>query len=1075
MRRQLSFLILLLLGLGSARGQVLTKPSPVIWPNGGQWPREVLAMVNVDAARVWVLADGLRFAARIPGESDSVAVWTERYVNAKGGVLELQPEGVPTTFILGRQAPVTVRGAATAWLRGVYPGVDLELRVEEGYLKTWWHGADLEPITVAFEGAEPRRSRRDPSVLQLATPAGLAELRAPLAYTATNRPVTPTWQPRGAHWTLLAPGAVRVDPTYVFSSFSGSLSDNFGYTATYDLKGRTWLGGVAFGAQFPTQNGIQPNFGGGGVDMVFMLFNPTGTGIISATYLGGSGQEQPHSLRVAPNGDLVIKGITTSQNFPVTVTGYDTSMAVNTGAGSQNGGGVVYSSATDLALVRLDSTGSALKASTYYGRLGFDGIQDQSLPHYGDPARGDVWVSAQGVWIATASRSRGMATWPLDTSRGGGVDGLLAHFSPNLDSLRWATYVGGPDLDGLTSLIPTTTPQGLRLAVTGWTQGMGTLTGQGIFTAPLPQSQAYYGLFDLATGQRIAETYLQPQFCTSYGFLAAQNPAGSYAAVGDSGAVLLSLGLGTSCTGGGVYSGPLAPTAGLFQNPNSTQLLVWVSALGDSIYRTQYVGNGQLNRRISPTALQVDDCGSAYFSGWFGGLNGGPITGLYTSPDALQPTTDGKDFYFLVLDRKGAAAYASYFGGTGPVDEHVDGGTSRFDPNGVIHQAICAGCGGSDNLPIFPPNAHSATNNASNCNMAGIQIAFELTAAAAKLDLSVDTICAGDSLYLTGTTTRTDLLSIAWGDGSSDSLAPLPLPGHVYSVPGTYLIQIVAYDTLCLTQAVANLNVYVLPGSAVQADAVLQYDPCDPDRTLNLVPGPNLSAQWLVLYGGNGSVDTLAPPYSWTGTALTTTYTAWLVAYDEVCGRRDSSYLEAAFRPALSTPGASVNAPPCLNGQSVRGLGIPGNAAVSYWRTPAGGVIPGFNVLWPAAGAGTQTAWFVVADTICGTKDSVALTYSILGADLDSLTMPNVFTPNGDGINDLLRLRSAEAQTLDQLDLKVYNRWGQTVFQTNDPNFAWDGRYLDRLLSPGVYVFHLSWQSACGTHGDQHGTLTINQ
>lgn len=1066
-------MMLLWLGLGSANGQVLLKPSPLIWPNGGQWPREVLAMVNVDAARVWVLADGLRFAARIPGESDSVAVWTERYVNAQGGVLELQPEGPPTTFVLGRQDPVTVRGASTAWLRGVYPGVDLELRVEHGHLKTWWHGADLKPIAVAFEGAEPRRARRDASVLQLATAAGVAELRAPLAYTVSNRPVAPSWQPRGPHWTLSAPGAVRLDPTYVFSSFSGSLSDNFGYTATYDLHGRTWLGGVAFGAQFPTQNGVQPNFGGGGVDMVFMLFNPSGTGIISATYLGGSGQEQPHSLRVAPNGDLVIKGITTSLNFPVTAAAFDTSMAVNTGAGSQNGGGVVYPSATDLALVRLDSTGSALKASTYYGRLGFDGIQDQSLPHYGDPARGDVWVSAHGVWIATASRSRGLGTWPLDTSRGGAVDGLLAHFSPNLDSLRWATYVGGPDLDGLTSLIPTPTPQGLRLAVTGWTQGMGMLAGPGVFAAPLPQSQAYYGLFDLATGQRLAETYLQPQFCTSYGFLAAQNPAGAYAAVGDSGAVLLSLGLGTTCTGGGLYTGPLAPTSGLFQNPNSTQLLVWISPQGDSIYRTQYVGNGQLNRRISPTALQVDDCGSAYFSGWFGGLNGGPITGLYTSPNALQSTTDGKDFYFLVLDRKGAAAYASYFGGTGPVDEHVDGGTSRFDPNGVIHQAICAGCGGSDNLPIFPPNAHSATNNASNCNMAGVQIAFELTAAGAKLDVSADTVCAGDSLYLTGTTSRTDVMSIAWGDGTTDSIAPVPLPGHVYGVPGNYLIQIVAYDTLCLTQAVATLNVHVLPGSAVQADAVLDYDPCDPARAVRLVPGPNLSAQWLVLYGGSGSVDTLAPPFQWVGAALTDNYSAWLVAYDEVCGRRDSSYLEAEFRPPLSTPGASVNAPPCLNGQSVRGLGIPGNAPVSYWRVPGGTVIPGFNVQWPAVGSGAQTAWFVVADTVCGTLDSVAVTYTTLGADLDSLTMPNVFTPNGDGVNDLLRLRAAEAQTLDQLYLKVYNRWGQSVYQTNDPNFAWDGRYLDRPLSPGVYVYHLSWQSACGSSGTQQGTVTL--
>ncbi|MFZ9206636.1 MAG: gliding motility-associated C-terminal domain-containing protein [Schleiferiaceae bacterium] len=1072
MRRVAVFLGFLLLGLTSVRAQVLEKPAPLIIPNGGQWPSEVLASVNVGGARVWVLADGLRFMARTPGESDSVAVWTERYVGAHGGHLELLPTGPATTFALGRSRPVTVRGAEHAWLRNVYPGIDLELRVESGQFKTWWQGAGLERIEVAFEGATARRA--DPTNLEVHTPAGTAVLRAPVAFDAQGRSVKPKWVPRGANWTLVAPGAVRIDPTYVFSSFSGSVSDNFGYTATYDLKGRTWLGGVAFGAQYPTQNGVQANFGGGGVDMALMLFNPSGTGIVSATYLGGSGMEQPHSLRVAPNGDLVLKGVTNSINFPVSASGYDTSMAVNTGAGTQNGGGVFYSSATDLALVRLDSTGSSLKSATYYGRLGYDGLQDASLPHYGDPARGDIWVDNQGIWIATASRSRGMATWPLDTSRGGAIDGLLAHFSPNLDSLRWATYLGGPDLDGLTSLVPTPTAQGMRLAVVGWTQGMGTLSGTGVFTTPVPQSQAYYALLHPQTGQRLAETYLQPQFCTSYGFLAAQNPAGAFAAVGDSGAVLLSLGLGTSCVGGGGYSGPLAPTPGLWQTPNSTQIMCWISALGDSIYRTQYVGNGQLNRRISPTALQVDECGSAYFSGWFGGLNGGTITGLYTTPNAAQPTTDGRDFYFLVVDRRGAPAYASYFGGTGPVDEHVDGGTSRFDPNGVIHQAICAGCGGSDNLPIFPPNAHSAVNNSSNCNMAGVQIAFELLEAKVDLALSADTLCAGDSLRLQGTWSRVDQLNVNWGNGVTWSGAPDPLPSLQVLTPGTFVVTVLGLDTLCLTQAQQSFTVHVLPGTSVQADATLNFDPCDPTRTLSLSPGPNLNAQWLVLYGVNGSVDSILPPYSWTGTALTNSYSAWLVAYDNVCGRRDSSFLQAEFRPPLSTPGANVTAPNCLDGSTVRALGIPGNATASYWRVPGGGVIQGFNVQWTPTSAGTQTAWFVVADTVCGTKDSVQVSYQIFGEDLDSLTLPNVFTPNGDGVNDHFSLRSAEAPAVQQLFLKVYDRWGQEVFRTSDPNFAWDGRYLNRLLSPGVYLYHATWQSACGGSGDQHGTLTLN-
>ena len=234
------------MGIGGMHAQVLSKPEALILPNEGQWPSEVLAMVNVDAARVWILADGLRFVARMPGEGDSVVVWTERYLNSSGGQLEIQGSGPPTAFALGRKPLVAVRGSSQAWLRGIYPGVDLELRVEGGRLKTWWQGEDLSPILIHFEGCAGRRQRRHPEVLELQTPAGVAELWAPVAYARDGSPVPVQWQQSGENWGFKAPGAQRIDPTYVFSSFSGSLSDNFGYTATYDLQGRTWLGGVSF-------------------------------------------------------------------------------------------------------------------------------------------------------------------------------------------------------------------------------------------------------------------------------------------------------------------------------------------------------------------------------------------------------------------------------------------------------------------------------------------------------------------------------------------------------------------------------------------------------------------------------------------------------------------------------------------------------------------------------------------------------------------------------------------------------------------------------------------------------------
>ena len=67
--------------------------------------------------------------------------------------------------------------------------------------------------------------------------------------------------------------------------------------------------------------------------------------------------------------------------------------------------------------------------------------------------------------------------------------------------------------------------------------------------------------------------------------------------------------------------------------------------------------------------------------------------------------------------------------------------------------------------------------------------------------------------------------------------------------------------------------------------------------------------------------------------------------------------------------------------------------------------------------------------------------------------LPNVFTPNGDGMNDYFRPNSYSF--VERVDMKIYNRWGNLVFRTEDPDINWDGKQMntDRLVSPGVYYY----------------------
>jgi gliding motility-associated-like protein len=65
--------------------------------------------------------------------------------------------------------------------------------------------------------------------------------------------------------------------------------------------------------------------------------------------------------------------------------------------------------------------------------------------------------------------------------------------------------------------------------------------------------------------------------------------------------------------------------------------------------------------------------------------------------------------------------------------------------------------------------------------------------------------------------------------------------------------------------------------------------------------------------------------------------------------------------------------------------------------------------------------------------------------------IPNVFTPNGDNIND--RLLARTSGLVEKIDFKLYNRGGLLIFKTDKPRIDWDGSYNGKIVSPGVYFY----------------------
>lgn len=80
----------------------------------------------------------------------------------------------------------------------------------------------------------------------------------------------------------------------------------------------------------------------------------------------------------------------------------------------------------------------------------------------------------------------------------------------------------------------------------------------------------------------------------------------------------------------------------------------------------------------------------------------------------------------------------------------------------------------------------------------------------------------------------------------------------------------------------------------------------------------------------------------------------------------------------------------------------------------------------------------------------VSVSNIVLAKDRMGIYIPNAFTPNGDGVNDVF---SVSGRSIDHFDMEIYNRWGAKIFESEDPKKAWDGTYQGVVVPQGDYIY----------------------
>jgi gliding motility-associated-like protein len=319
-------------------------------------------------------------------------------------------------------------------------------------------------------------------------------------------------------------------------------------------------------------------------------------------------------------------------------------------------------------------------------------------------------------------------------------------------------------------------------------------------------------------------------------------------------------------------------------------------------------------------------------------------------------------------------------------------------------------------------------------------------------------ICFGVPLSFINTSTEADISKWDFGDGTTSNANA---PTHNYPIDGDYDVTLVVTDQPlgCKDTITQLISVQALPNIEAIGDTICLKDTAM-IRVLNPIPGYSYS--WepgsLVLTPGNTALVKVIPEET-TNFTVTVTDSQGCKGIDSAIVFVPTTYSAASDLDTLVSKGVQVLLP------------------VQY--------DPNYIFTWtPPPGPGQPP--------LVTTKDS-SITYTLTVEDFFGCTdkeftfkirvipekvwVPNVFTPNSDQVNDVFKiLAEGEQELVEVKELKIFNRWGQLVFQGAGGNVTsvfWDGKYKGEDAPSDVYAWVAVVRFLTGKEEKLSGQLTL--
>jgi gliding motility-associated-like protein len=176
-----------------------------------------------------------------------------------------------------------------------------------------------------------------------------------------------------------------------------------------------------------------------------------------------------------------------------------------------------------------------------------------------------------------------------------------------------------------------------------------------------------------------------------------------------------------------------------------------------------------------------------------------------------------------------------------------------------------------------------------------------------------------------------------------------------------------------------------------------------------------------------------------------------------------------------STASVSAGSNVTITAGSSTTLNASGSFAAYNWLPATGLSDP--NSQNPVANPSVTTTYylFVANGTNCTATSSV----TVFVGDTNTLTItngcgdvfvPTAFSPNGDGENDL---QCVMGNCIETMRLTIYNRWGEKVFESDDPKKCWDGALQGKAMDTGIFVYHLTATFKSGESVEKKGNIHL--